>query len=188
MRRVGRCTGPTEGVSSGRCHPRKARVLRQMVLRSSSSCEATADGHEYREGTAAGAVAKRRQRMFYASVAAYAATTWATQFAVTAGTAGSSRSGEAMPGTRNGRFRRSSVPVMPRNRRWPPLNRQIRSVVSNGSAGAIYAYRRVGQRWRSGGSCESGLAFPAGLVVVTVRLSHRAGLAGQLIWGRDGGT
>jgi hypothetical protein len=48
-----------------------------MVLRSSSSCEATADGHEYCEGTAAGAVAKRRQRMFYASVAAYAATTWA---------------------------------------------------------------------------------------------------------------
>ena len=48
-----------------------------MVLHSSRSCEATADGHEYCEGTAAGAVAKRRQRMFYASVAAYAATTWA---------------------------------------------------------------------------------------------------------------
>ena len=52
-------------------------MLRQMVLRSSSSCEATADGHEYCEGTAAGAVAKHRQRMFYPSVAAYAATTWA---------------------------------------------------------------------------------------------------------------
>ena len=126
-----------------------------------------------------------------------------TQFAAPVGTAGTSRSGEAMPGTRNGRFRRSSVPVMPRNRlhragdglrpvrpskhlanmaMGHPLNRQIRSVVSAGSAGAIYAYRRVGQRWRSGGSCESGLvASSAGSEVVTVRLSHRARPAGQLI-------
>ena len=56
---------------------KRVRLLRQMVLRSSGSCEATAYGHEYCEGTAAGAVAKRRQRMFYLSVAADAATTWA---------------------------------------------------------------------------------------------------------------
>lgn len=53
--------------------------------------------------------------------------------------------------------------------------------VSAGSSGAIYAYRRVGQRWRSGGSCESGLASSTGSAVVTVWLSHRARPAGQLI-------
>ncbi len=77
MRRVGGVPGLRRAFPRVAVIPRKARVLRQMVLRSSSSCEATADGHEYCEGTAAGAVAKLRQRMFYASVAAYAATTWA---------------------------------------------------------------------------------------------------------------
>jgi hypothetical protein len=126
---------------------KRARVLRQMVLRSSGSCEATAYWHEYCEGTAAGAVAKRRQRMFYPSVAAYAATTWA----------------DAIRCARR------------------PVGTPVRAV-SAASSGAIYGYRRVGQRWRSGGSCESGLvASPAGSEVVTVGLSHRARPAGQLI-------
>ena len=120
-------------------------VLRQMVLRSSGSCEATAYGHEYCEGTAADAVAKRRQRMFYPF-------------------------GHRVRGHYVGR-RNSLRPSA------PPVR-----AVSAGSSGAIYAYRRVGQRWRSGGSCESGLvASPAGSEVVTVRLSHRARPAGQLI-------
>lgn len=151
---------------------------------------------------AARACAAREHALFYASVAAYAATTWADAIRC-------NRRHRRYEQVRGKRCRergtdgfddhpfplctvtgctvlemacvRSAEPTASKRGDGHPLNRQIRSVVSAGSAGAIYAYRRVGQRWRSGGSCESGLASSAGSEVVTVRLSHRARPAGQLI-------